>query len=427
MMSTLEKLSGLSRKLSIQVPAENVRDAFEKVYKGIQKNATIKGFRPGHAPLATIRTMYKDRVMDDVLQDLISQSYQKALSEHSLEPVGQPKLRVEQFDEENPFSYTAELEIRPEIHLKKYEGLTVKKETREVTETHIQEALQRLFDSSAELVPIFEDRGALAGDVATLDFHAEMNGQPLENAHAHDYDLEVGSGRSIPDFENGVIGMKVGEHRHVDVTFPTDYHATEIAGKKALFHLTLKALKKKSAPELNDEFAKKAGPFESLSDLKAGIHKELTADNERQSQDDLRNGILRALMTENPVQLPVSMVERQKELIENDVRERMKRQGMTSEEEFQEYKTKWSDDFEQSAQFMVHTSLLIDKLADELKLWATEDEFQNRIQEFSKSTGIEPARMTEFYSSPDRKSRLMFQITEEKVVQHLLSKAQIQS
>ncbi len=424
-MSTLEKLSGLSRKLSIQVPAENVRDAFEKVYKGIQKNATIKGFRPGHAPLATIRTMYRDRVKDDVLQDLISDSYQKALNEHSLEPVGQPRLRIEQFDEENQFNYTAELEIRPDIQIRKFEGLSVKKEIRETTEVHIQEALDRLLDSSAELVPIFEDRGAQPGDVATLDFHAEMNGQPLENAHAHDYDLEIGAGRSIPDFENGAIGMKVGEHRHVDVTFPTDYHAKEIAGQKALFHLTMKALKKKSKAELNDEFAKKAGPFQNVAELKDGIRKELTADNERQSQEELRNSVLRALMTENPVQLPVSMVARQKELIEADVRERMKRQGMTSESDFDEYKAKWNDDFEQSAQFMVHTSLLIDKLAEDLKMWANEDEYKQRIQEFSKSTGIELARMNEFYSTPERKSRLMFQITEEKVVQYLLSKAVI--
>lgn len=425
MKSTLENLEGLSRKLSIQVPADHVRDAFEKVYKGIQRNATIKGFRQGKAPMATIRSMYKDRVQQDVIQDLIADTYQKAVEEHKLDPVGFPKVSFDQFSEESDFSYAAELEIRPEIQLKKYDGLKVEKDKFEITDKNIDDVLQNLRESQADQVPVFEDRGAIMGDIAEVDFEGFVDGQPLPQGKADGYSLELGSGRSIPGFEDGIVGMKIGERREIHVNFPADYHAKDVAGKAATFNITVKGLKKKALPELNDEFAAKIGAKGTLQELREEIRKDLTAGEEKRVNDELKNKIMRALVEENPIPVPNSLLKQQKEALHKDVQDRMRQQGLNSEEEFEEYKKKWDSDFDQSAKFMVQSTFLVDALADKLDLRATKEEIETRIDEHAKTTGIDRAQIEKFYADRERRSRLFFQITEEKVAKYLIEKADI--
>ncbi len=424
MKSTLDTLDGLSRKLSIQVPAEDVRTAFDKVYRGIQRNATIKGFRPGKAPMTTIRSLYRDRVEQDVIQDLVSDSYQKALEEHQLEPIGFPKVDLAPFSEESDFSYTAELEIRPEIQIKKVEGLKVEKEKYEITNESIESLLKNLQERQAEEVTVFEDRGAQTGDVVIVDFKGFIDGAPMEQGEAQDYPLELGSGRSIPGFEDGIIGMKVGDSRDISVKFPDDYHAADVAGKPAQFQMKLKQLKTKRFPEINEEFAKKNGKA-NMDELRAEIKADLVAGEERRIQEDVKNKVMRAFVDANPVAVPASLLQQQIETLQKDVQDRMKQEGQYSEAEFEDYKTKWSNDFTDSAKFMVQCTFLVDALADQKNLRATSEEFEARITQHAESTGIERARIAEFYQKKEMASRLNFQLTEEKVANFLIEKASI--
>jgi trigger factor len=425
MKSTLDKLDGLSRKLNIEIPAEKVQEAFEKVYKGIQKNATVKGFRKGKAPIATIRTIYSDRVKSDVVQDLIQDSYQAALEEHSLDPVGFPKIAFTTAAESAPFHFTAEFEVRPEVVIKKFENLPVQKEILEITDDRVASILENIRTSQAETITVFEDRALANGDVAMLDFVGEVAGQPLPNGSAEGHMLEIGAGQFIEGFEDGVLGMKIGEHRHLNLKFPEAYHEPTIAGQPVTFHVTLKGIKKKVLPELNDELAKKVGTYENLDGLKEAIRKDIRESEERRILEETRNRLIKVLVESNPIQVPRTLVAEQKKALVEDFKGRMQQQGLP-ETEFEQYKDKWEEDFEKTATFMVHSTFLLDTLAHQLKLEATASEIAEKIDEYAKQTGIELEKIKQFYAKDERRSRLAFQITEQKVVDHLLSKAKVQ-
>jgi trigger factor len=425
MKSTLDKLDGLSRKLNIEIPAEKVQEAFEKVYKGIQKNATVKGFRKGKAPIATIRTIYSDRVKSDVVQDLIQDNYQAALEEHSLDPVGFPKISFTTADEASPFHFTAEFEIRPEVVIKKFENLPVQKEILEISDERVAGILENIRTSQAETITVFEDRALAQGDVAVLDFVGEVGGQPLPNGSAEGHMLEIGSGQFIEGFEEGVTGMKIGERRDLNLRFPEAYHEPTIAGQPVTFHVTLKGIKKKVLPELNDELAKKVGTYENLEGLKEAIRKDIRESEERRILEEMRNRLIKVLVESNPIQVPRTLVAEQKKALVEDFKGRMQQQGL-GEAEFEQYKDKWEEDFEKTATFMVHSTFLLDTLAHQLKLEATAAEIDEKVDEYAKQTGIALDKIKQFYAKPERRSRLAFQITEQKVVDHLLGKAKVQ-
>lgn len=422
--STLDKEDGLFRKISIEVDASKVKSAFERVYKEIQKTANIKGFRKGKAPLTAIKSMYADRVKDDVLNDLVSESYQTALSEHKLNPIGYPKLNFENLDPEGSFSFSAEFEIRPEVSVEKFEGLKVEKEKLVIDESQVDNILENIRTSQAELVPVFEERAAQEGDTADINFDGYVNGEPLPGGKADNHMLELGAGQFIEGFEDGVLGMKVGEEKELNLKFPDEYHNNDIAGQPVLFKVKLNGLKKKSLPELNDELAKKTGEFETLDELKSAIREDITQNEERRIKEDLRNKVLKKLVEENPVEAPQTLQDQQKQMIIEDVRQRLSQQGM-GEKDFEEYKEKWASDFEDSAKFMVQSTFLVDALAEKLDFRATPQDIQQKIEDYAKETGIEMERLNEFYADADKKSRLGFQLTEEKVVSYLIDKADI--
>ncbi|MBX3020709.1 MAG: trigger factor [Bdellovibrionales bacterium] len=424
MKSTVDKLEGLSRKINVQIPAEKVQQAFDKVYKAIQKKANIKGFRQGKAPIATIKSMYAEQVKSDVMNDLINESYQNALDEHKLEPVGYPKVSFEPIMENKDFGFTAEFEVRPEVQLKKYDGLPVMKEKLEIPNDRVESILENIRSGQAELVPVFEDRGLEKGDVAEVDFDGFVNGQPLPNGSAKGHQLEIGTNQFIEGFEDGLLGMRIGDNRTLNLKFPDPYHEPTLSGAPVTFQTKLSGMKKKRLPELNDDLAKKVGDFQSLDDLKARIRKDIEESETKRIQEDVKNRIVRALVEANPVEAPRSLVEQQKQSLEEDFKGRLKQQGM-ADGDFEEYKKKWGGEFEQSATFMVKSTFLLDTLADKLGLRATKAEVDAKIVEYSQQTGIEMARLNEFYGKPERRSRLMFQVTEEKVVNYLMDKATV--
>lgn len=424
MKATVDKLDGLSRKLNVEVPTEKVNNAFGKVYKVLQKNANIKGFRKGKAPLDVIRSMYQDRVQGDVAQELVQSHYTEALDEHSLNPIGYPQISIGQLAEGQPFSFSAEFEVRPDVEVKNYEGLEIEREKLVVSDEQVDAVLKNIQQSHSETVPVFEERPLQKGDIADIDFKGIMDGAPLPNGAAEGHQLEIGSGQFIPGFEEGIEGMKVGETKTVDLKFPDEYHEKSIAGKPVTFEVKLNGIKKKSLPPIDDALAKKVGDHDSLEELKNAIREDLKENEQRRIKEEERNAILKALAEANPVLTPKSLVEDQKQALVEDFKKRLGQQGF-GDKEFDEYKSKWNDDFESTAQFMVQTTFLLDKLADELNLRATEEDFEKKMEEYSKQTGLETAKIKDFYQEPQRKSQLLFQITEEKVIEHLLSKAKI--
>ncbi len=426
MKSNHEKVSTLERKLNIVVSADEVQAAFESAFRAIQQNAAIKGFRKGKVPLATVRKMFKDRVKQDVVQDIVQKNYAAALDEHSLDPIGFPAIEFDQIEESRDFLFSAEFEVRPEVRLAQWERLPVKKERFAPSTDFVENTLEDIRKSRSETVPVFEDRGAQTGDIAVIDFDGLLLTGPLENGSAQDHPLELGTNSFIPGFEEGLMGIKVGETRTLNLAFPEGYQ-DDLGGKPVTFNVTLKELKKKQLPELNDSFAKDlGGPYQTLDDLKSAIQTDYEKREQRRIDEDLKSRLMKVLVDRNPVEAPKSLMQEQKQALIDDFKNRMSRQGL-GEDQFDNYKDKWDADFAQTARFMIQSSFLIDAVAREYNLAATIEDIEAKIAEHAAQTGIDANQVREFYAKDkDRRGRLAYQITEDKVVAFLISKAEVQ-
>lgn len=424
MKTTVEKLAGLQRKLNVEIPAPVVEGAFQRVYQDLQKEVTLKGFRKGKAPLATIRSVYGDRVKQDVAQNLIQSHYGQALAEHKLDPLSNAEFEFEDPSELGAFQFSATFDIRPEVALKKYEGLEVEKEKMEFDEKKVDQVLENIRSSRATNEDVLEDRPAQKGDVAVVDFEGFVDGQPLEGGSGQGHQLELGSNSFIAGFEDGLVGMKVGDSKELNLKFPTPYHSQELAGKPVLFKVKLAGLKKKVLPELTPEFLASLGGPTDLEGLKKSIRDDLMQSEQKRIDDAFKNRMLKKLAAENPVDVPASLLKDQKESLIEDFHKRMHDQGL-SHAEFEDYVKKWDKDFEKTASEMIQTSFLIDAIARKHELNATEEDLNAKFAEYAKQTGIDEARIREFYGRPEQTSRLTYMITEEKVIDLLNKSAKV--
>ncbi len=424
MKTNVEKVSSLHHKVHIQVPVEVVQTAFNRIFSNIQKEVSIKGFRKGKAPLATIKSMYTDRVKQDVAQELIQMHYIKALTEHKLDPISNPEFEFDTPAEAKDFSFSASFDVRPDVNLKKYEGLEVEKEKFAFDDKKIDEVLQNIRSSRASLEEVLEIRPAQMGDVAIIDFEGLVDGKPLENGTGTNHNLELGAKQFIEGFEDGVIGMKVGDSKTLNLKFPTPYHSADLSGKAVEFKVKLTGLKMKVLPELTDEFLSTLGSPTSLEELKKTIREDLENTEKKRIEDAFKNRLLKKMVQENPVGVPPSLLKDQKNSLIEDFKKKMNEQGM-SPADFQDYVTKWDNDFEKTAAEMIQSSFLVDAVARKHDLHCKEADLDKKLQEYTAQTGIEEARIREFYGRPEQTSRLSYMITEEKVINFLSEKINI--
>ncbi len=424
MKSNLESISNLERRLTIEVPTEKVNEAFLAAYGEIRKNAEIKGFRKGKAPIDAIRSLYQDRVKQNVIQDLVQKHYVEALTEHKVDPISMPDIQFDDVAEEAPFNFSASFEVRPDVEVKTYEGLEVVKEKLEIQEDQITRALEQMQKSKAELLPVLEDRGAKNGDTAIINFEGFINGAPLENGKAEGHELLLGSNSFIPGFEDGVLGMKIDEEKTINLSFPEEYHAPDVAGKPVDFKVKLTELKYEKLPEMNDEFAKGMGDYEGMDDLKTKIKEDMEKNESYRIKEDLKNRIVKKLVELNPVEVPKSLLEEQKKALIQDFQQRMMQQGMRPED-FMQYQDKWGSDFEDTAKHMIQSTFLMDKIAKDTNVDVSPSDIQTKMEDFANQSGLDLERVKEFYKDPERVNRLKHQITEEKVVDLLIEKATV--
>ncbi|MCC2680326.1 MAG: trigger factor [Pseudobdellovibrio sp.] len=424
MKAQIQVTEGLQRKLNVEVPAEAVKNAFSKIYSDIQKQVEIKGFRKGKAPIATIKNMYKDRVQGDVAQDLIQKHYPEALKEQNVDPINYPEFEFEDPSESKDFSFSAIFDVRPEVKLTKWEGLEVEREKLVLDEKRVQQVLDNVRNSKASLVDVLEQRPAAMGDTAVFDFDGYVDGQPLENGSGRDQQLELGSKQFIEGYEEGIVGMKVGETRTLNLKFPDPYHSAALAGKPVEFKVTLKGLKKKQLPEMTDELLKEIGANQTVEEFKKTVADDIEQTEKKRIDDAFKNRLLKKLVQANPVEVPASLLKDQKAALIEDFKKRMGDQGM-QEADFDAYIQKWDADFSNSAAEMIQSSFLIDKLAQANDLGCKREDIEAKFEEYSKQTGIELSRIKEWYSKPEQMSRLTYMITEDKVVKLLTEKAKI--
>ncbi len=424
MKTEIENLSNLERKLNIHIPADQVDAEFNNAFKYLQKQVEVKGFRKGKTPLATIRSLYADKVSGDVAQNLVQNFYFKALKEHDLIPVGMPDIKFENPMEGKDFAFTAQFEVQPEIEISKVDNLEVKKEKIEITDDQVEKNIEQILENQAKMEDVVLIRELKQGDFADIDFKGIIDGAPLENGAAQGHVLEIGSDSFIPGFEEGLIGMKPGESKSLNIKFPDDYHVENLKGKPVEFQVTVNKIKEKIKPELNDEFVKNLGEHSTVDEFKSQLKKDITDGEERRAEQELKNRVFKALVAANPFEVPETLIKEQRAALVDDFKRRMQGQGI-GEHEFAAYEEKWTEDFSDTANFMVRSALLIQKIAKENNLDATSEDLEAKLQEFSDQTGLDLSKVKEFYQQGQQSANLEFQITEDKTFKFLLDKAKV--
>lgn len=324
-VTSVEKKEKSTVELTIQVEADVFEAAIQKVYLKNRGRINVPGFRKGKAPRKIIEGMYGSGVFyEDAINECYPAAYEEAVKEQGLDDVGYPKMEIVEAGKEG-FTFKALVSVRPEAKLGEYKGLTAPKEAVEVTEEDIDGELKPYIDRATRLVSV--KRKAKKGDTAVIDFEGFDNGTPFEGGKGENYDLKLGAGMFVPGFEEQVIGMKAGEEKDIDITFPQDYHA-DLAGKAVVFHVKCNEVKESQAPEVDDEFAKDVSEFETLADFRKDLGEKLKERKEAQAKSDFENAVLEQLVENMECEIPDGMVEAQTDRLMDDYAMRLQSQGI---------------------------------------------------------------------------------------------------
>lgn len=420
----VEDISNIKKKLSFDIPVDTVDEEFSKAYKKLAKTAKVPGFRPGKVPRSVLERQYAPQVEAQVFERLVNETFFKALVEHKVDAVSAPEVVDNgQLKPGQPFAYEAEVEVRPEVSAKDYIGLELKKETFCVDDKAVEERLNEMRKGQAK-VETSDRKVAQMGDIAIIDFEGFVDGEAFAGGKAEGHQLELGSNTFIPGFEEQVVGLECGQEKEIEVTFPEDYGNEELAGKPAVFNVSLKEIKERILPELDAEFAKEAG-LESIEDLKAKIRESLEAQENDRIEKDFRERMIDALLEANPIEIPESMVDSQLDYMLQNFQNRMQAQGMRLEdmginaESFKQI-------YREMGARQVKASLILEAIALQENLKIEEDEIQDKLDEIVEASGATKEVVMNFYSSDERRRALVSQMAEEKVVAFLSGKAKIE-
>lgn len=322
-------------KLTVEVPAEQFEAALKTSYNKNKNKFNIPGFRKGKAPQAMIEKMYGVGVFyEDAVDEAINASYPDAAKESGLEIVSRPEISIEQVEKGKSFIYVATVATKPEVTLGEYKGIEVEKAKPEVTDADVEAELKKVQEQNSRLVSV-EDRAVADGDQTVIDFEGFVDGKAFEGGKAEDYTLVIGSHSFIDTFEDQLIGKNIGEDVEVNVTFPAEYHAAELAGKPATFKVKIKEIKMKELPELNDEFASEVSEFETLEAYKEDVKNKLAETKQAQATAENENNVVQKVVDNAQMDIPAPMVDEQVRNMIEDYARRLQSQGISFDQYLQ--------------------------------------------------------------------------------------------
>ncbi|MBC7793255.1 MAG: trigger factor [Clostridia bacterium] len=417
---SLDKPSSYLRKVSITVPAKDVDAVFEKIYKELGKTANIPGFRPGKAPRGLLDKHFGGRVQSEVQSRLVSDTLFRAIGEKNENPIDMPKVEPGSLAQGAEFSYTAEFEVQPDIKLTRYKELEVAKVDATVTDEVVDAQIEDLRRNAGQLVPVIDRTIAQHGDTVIVDFEGTMEGKPLQGGKADNASVEIGGENYIPGFAEGLEGAEVPGTKTLNLNFPADYTVADLSGKPVTFEITLKELKTKKLPELDDEFAKDQGE-ESLLALRGKIRDELQKQKDASAKDEQRALLMDALVKANPFELPPSLIRSQSERMIESATERLKqytggRAVQLSPQEIEGLHASNALEAEQQ----VRGGLLLLEVSKEEKIEAVDDDVDQEIEKLAAGAGENIERLRMAYNAPQVRQSLRYRVLEEKVVDFLL-------
>ncbi|OZI11238.1 trigger factor [Bacillaceae bacterium SAS-127] len=392
MSAKWEKLEGNQGVLTVEVDAEAVNNGLDAAFKKVVKDVNVPGFRKGKMP----RGMFEKRfgvesLYQDALDFILPEAYGKAIEEAGIEPVDRPEIDIEQMEKGKELIFKATVTVKPEVKLGEYKGLEVEKMSTEVTEEDVQNELTSLQKRHAELV-VKEDGKVEADDTVVLDFEGFVNGEAFEGGKAENYSLVIGSGTFIPGFEDQLIGMAAGEEKDVEVSFPEEYHAPELAGQPAVFKVNLHEIKTQELPELNDDFAKETDEAaETLAELKEKIQQRLEEQKKNEAEQTLRDTLVEKAVASVEVDVPEVMVESEIDRMLQEFTQNLSMQGMNLDLYYQfsgQSETDLRNQMKENAETRVRTSLTLEAIAVAENLEATEEDLEQELTKMSEQFNL---------------------------------------
>lgn len=388
-MSKVEKTEKNVVEFEFSVSAEEFKAGIEKAYRKNVGQINIPGFRKGKAPRQIIEKYYGSEVFyEDAVNIILPDAYDKAIESQKIEAVAQPEIDVKSISKEDGVVFAAKVAVKPEFELGEYKGVETKKITHRTTEKEINGEIKKIQERNARLVTV-EDRAAALDDTVTIDFEGFCDGVPFEGGKGENFDLKLGSGQFIPGFEDQLVGKNIGEETEVNVTFPKEYHATELKGKPAVFKVKINAIKTQELPELDDEFAKDVSEFDTFEEFKADITKKIKEQKKEQAKKELEDQILAIISENTEIDIPEAMFET---AVENQIREfamQLRYQGL-SIEQYAQYTGVTLDamkaQIRPDAEKRLKTSLILEKIAKVEGIEVTDKEVNAELEKMAEQS-----------------------------------------
>lgn len=406
----VEKLEGNYALLTIENSAEEFDAAVQSAYLKNKGRIQLPGFRKGKAPRAMIEKIYGEGVFyEDAANELIDASYRKAMEEEEVEKlhvVSRPEIELKEIGKGKPFVFTAKVATKPEVELGKYKGFKVEKKKAEVSDEDVDAEVKKAQEANSRMVTI-EDRPVEDGDIAVIDYEGFTDGKAFEGGKGTDHELTIGSHSFIDTFEEQLIGKKIGEECEVNVTFPAEYHAAELAGKPALFKVTVKGIKKKELPELNDEFASEVSEFETVAEYKKDLKKNLLEKKQKALDEERREEILKKAVENAKIDIPKEMIDFQAEQMVNDYAYRLQMQGL-SLEMYMKFSGQTIDQLKDSmkgrAEEQIKSSLVLEAIAKAEKIEVTEEDLEKEFEDMANAYQMEVEKVRELISDKEKEN-----------------------
>lgn len=412
-------------KLEFTVEAQKFEEAIQDVYKKNAKYFNIPGFRKGKAPFKMVEKAYGIQIFyEDAFNEIAGEAYVKGLEDNKIEAVSKPEIDIKQIEAGKDLIFTAVVQTKPEVTLGAYKGIELKKVEYNVTDKDVEHELEHIAEHNARLVAV-EDRPVEKGDTVVIDFEGFVDGKTFEGGKAENHELEIGSGKFIPGFEDQIVGMKIDEDRDIKVTFPKEYPAKELEGKEATFKIKLHEIKKKELPEINDEFAKDASEFDTLEDWKKSIREKQEKANESKAKFEMEDAAIETVCKNAKVDIPSGMIETQLDNMEKDISSRLNYQGMNLDQYLQmigKTKKEFRDENKEQAEKQVKTSLVLEAIMKDAKVEVTEEEIDAKIKEMAEMYG---QKEEEVKQNPELRRYVEESLKSEKTIHYIVDNAKI--
>lgn len=425
MKVTKEQQEKNSVKLTITVDAETFEKGVQKAYLKNVKKIALPGFRKGKAPRKIIEQYYGTGVFfEDAVNFVCPEAYEEALKETGIEAVSRPEIDVVEIENGKDFVFTATVTTKPDVELGDYNAISVKKVTYRTTQKEIEAEIKKVQEQNARIIPI-EDRAVKDGDLTVIDFEGFTDGVAFDGGKGTDYSLEIGSGAFIPGFEEQLVGAEIGKEVEVNVTFPKDYHSEELKGKKATFKVTVKEIKEKQLPEINDEFVKDVSEFDTLDEYKKDIKEKIAKSNEQRGRQETENNVIDEVLKIATVEIPECMIETQLENIARDFDYRLSMQGLNLAKYLEMTGSNidaFKEQFKEQAEKQVKTSLVLEAVAKAEKVKATEKDIEAEMKKVAEGYNMELDKVKDLFKDEERKS-LENEIITQKTVDLLVKSA----